>query len=504
MRDRAPEQPPEPTPCQGRDEAVFAVIVTAVFALVAGAVMTRHEMWRDELQAWMIARDATGFFSLWGNLRHEAHPGLWHLLLFSASRFTRNPAAMQVLHLVLATAGVFVFLRFARLPRLHRVLYAFGFFPLYQYAVISRCYALGILLVMIYCALVSSGRHTGRLGALVLALLANASAYGWLLAFSLGAVLLAPTALRGPRTWRRRAPMAILLGGLAASLATMYPPADLAFGGIREGLLSGHVPWSGDKASQVLGDVSATYLAAVAPLPVGVGVALAVVFAIFFALSFARQRAALGVYLLSLISMVVFKYVVYMGGPWHNGHFLIALIACWWLFSVLPQRALSPRPLDAVSCACKRLLPGVMAALLALHVVFALLNVAMEWQEPYSGGKAVAQFIANSDLRDLPVLGDADASVTSVCGYLGRPVYYLTSESWGTFVIWNDKRRDIVGNQDELVRRIQRSPVRGSRSVLVLNYELAAPSLATLDARLVFTTPPAIFADERFWVYELP
>ena len=488
----------------GQSSTRFAVIVTAAFALVAGAVLTRHEMWRDELQAWMLARDATGLFSLWHNLRYEGHPGLWHLLLFSVSRFTRSPASMQVLHLALATAAVFVFLRCARVPRLHKVLYTFGFFPLYQYAVVSRCYALGILLVMVYCALASAGRHTGRLGAAVLALLANASAYGWLLAFSLGAVLLVPEAFRAPRTWRRLAPTAILLCGLAVSIVGMYPPADQDFGGIRQGLLSGNVPWSGDKVSQALADVSATYLSAVIPLPPGLGVTLTLAFAALFALAFARQRTALAVYLLSLISMVVFKYVIYMGGPWHNGHFLIALIACWWLYACRPPRALRPRPLDAISRACRWLLPGVMAAFLALHVLVAGFSVVQEWREPYSGGKAVAQFIANSDLRDLPILGDADSAVTSVCGYLGKPVYYLTSESWGTFVIWSTKRRDIAGDQTELQRRVQRAPVHGTRSVLVVNYELTPGTVAALGARAVFATPPAIFADEQFWVYYLP
>ena len=92
---------------------------------------------------------------------------------------------MQVLHFVVATAAVFIFLYFARLPRLHKLLYAFGFFPMYQYAIISRCYAPGLLLMMGYCALVTTGRHGGLPGAVVLALLANASAFGWLLAVAL-------------------------------------------------------------------------------------------------------------------------------------------------------------------------------------------------------------------------------------------------------------------------------------------------------------------------------
>ena len=487
-----------------RGETPFAIAVTAAFALVSGAVMTRHEMWSDELQAWMISRDATGLVSLWHNLRYEGHPGLWHLLLFILSRFTRNPAAMQGLHLALAVAGIFIFVRFARLPRLHRILYAFGFFPLYQYAVVSRCYMLGVLLVMGYCALVTTRRHTGALGATLLALLANTSVYGWLLAFSLGIVLLAPEAFRAPFTWRRLTPVAVFVGGLAVAMVTMHPPADSGVGVVRAGLMSGHVLWSWDLAGQALRQAGATYLSPSLPVPAGVAIAVLVVGAAYFVLAFARQGAALAVYLTSLVGMLAFKCVVYMGAPWHNGHFLIALVASWWLYAALPQHALRSRRLDAVSRACKWALPGVMAVSLGLHVASVRHILVQDWREPYSGGQSVAQFIASGEFRDADVLGDADAALSSVCGYLDRPVYYLTSETWGTFVTWNDKRRPIEGDQDELIERVRRAPIRGPRGALVLDYELTPAATTALDARLVYISPPAICAAERFWVYDLP
>jgi hypothetical protein len=466
--------------------------------------MARHEMWRDELQAWMIARDATGLFNLWQNLRYEGHPSLWYLLLFTLSRFFRNPASMQVLHLVLASTGIFIFLRFARLPRLHKAMYAFGFFPLYQYAIISRCYALGILLAMGYCALTSAGRHSGYLGALALALLANTSAYGWLLAIALGAVLLVPNTLRTPHTLHRLIPIAVLLCGLTISIVTMYPPADQSFGGIGEGLLSWNVPWSWGKASRAVSSIGAIYLSMVVSMPMGLAATVSVLSVICFALAFSRQRTALTVYLISLVSMVAFKYLIYMGRPWHDGHFLLALIVCWWLYSCLPQRALSQPSLNAASLACNRLLPGVIAVFLALHILSAFFSVVQEWKEPYSGSKDVAQFIMNSELRDSEVLGDADYAVSSFAGYLDRPIYYLASKSWGTFIVWNNKRSEIEGNQDELQQRIRQYTNRGGRSVLVLNYRLAPQVSITLGARHLFTSPPAIFADERFWVYNLP
>ena len=83
----------------------FAWLMTALFMLIAGFTIFRHEMWRDEIQAWMIASDSTSLPNLFHNLRYDGHPALWYLLLYAVSRFTQRPVAMQVVHL-LSVAGL--------------------------------------------------------------------------------------------------------------------------------------------------------------------------------------------------------------------------------------------------------------------------------------------------------------------------------------------------------------------------------------------------------------
>ena len=62
----------------------------------------RHAMWRDELQAFMVAAASNTPLDLFAKLKYEGHPGLWHLLLWVVTRFTSDPVAMRVLHLVIA------------------------------------------------------------------------------------------------------------------------------------------------------------------------------------------------------------------------------------------------------------------------------------------------------------------------------------------------------------------------------------------------------------------
>ena len=54
---------------------------------------------------------------------------------------------------MLATATVYIVLRFSPFTRLQKTLFAFGYFPFYEYAIVCRSYALGVLLLFIFCVL---------------------------------------------------------------------------------------------------------------------------------------------------------------------------------------------------------------------------------------------------------------------------------------------------------------------------------------------------------------
>ena len=93
---------------------------------------------------------------------------------------------MTVLNVVLAWAAMLLFLIAAPFSRLPRALFAFSFYPLYEYAAIARPYAL--LMLLFFAALAawpSRAEHPLRF-TICVALLANTTLHG---ARTLGAVL---------------------------------------------------------------------------------------------------------------------------------------------------------------------------------------------------------------------------------------------------------------------------------------------------------------------------
>ena len=72
----------------------FYFVFTAAFGLIVLFLIQSHEMWRDELQAWLLARDSISITELFQNLKYEGHPGLWHLLLYPLTRISTIPESM--------------------------------------------------------------------------------------------------------------------------------------------------------------------------------------------------------------------------------------------------------------------------------------------------------------------------------------------------------------------------------------------------------------------------
>lgn len=167
----------------------FAVILTAVFLVVGALGASQHEMWRDELHSWMLARDNSNLWNVFQATRYEPHFVLWRVLLFGITRFTHNPAALQGLSLLLATGTVWIIARFSPFRRLEKCLLCFGYCFLYEYCIIAQDYTMIVLLMFAFCALYRR-RTKSYLGlSLVLFLLANTLPYGFLIALAFAALL---------------------------------------------------------------------------------------------------------------------------------------------------------------------------------------------------------------------------------------------------------------------------------------------------------------------------
>jgi hypothetical protein len=146
-------------------------------------------MWRDEIQAWLLARDSPSFIALFRNLKYEGHPGLWYVCLKLLIRITQSPIIMQSFHLLITAASVYLFARYSPFTRVQKILFSFGYFSIYEYSVVCRNYVIGVLLLCILCVMFRQRYIKFISFSLILFLLAHTSVIALIIAISIGFAL---------------------------------------------------------------------------------------------------------------------------------------------------------------------------------------------------------------------------------------------------------------------------------------------------------------------------
>jgi len=122
-----------------------------LYVIVAGFAIAHHELWGDEIHSWNIVKASGSISDLINNTRYEGHPPVWYLILWSISKFTHNLVYVQVAQLLIASSVVFMVLFYSPFPFITRILIPFGYYFLFEYGILSRNYAIGVLAAFCIC-----------------------------------------------------------------------------------------------------------------------------------------------------------------------------------------------------------------------------------------------------------------------------------------------------------------------------------------------------------------
>ncbi len=469
-------------------------LLPAVFLALVLFDLAHHEPWRDELGAWFHAKASGSFAELRERTRFAGHPLLWHGLLVGVSRISSDPFAMQAANAMIATATVALIVHAAPFRPLDKALLAFGYFPFFEYATISRPYGLGLFLALAVCAV---WRMTGggiRRVAVLLALLPQTSAYGLFVAFALSAGLLVDWRGAGRRFSEPRflAGAAIVMLGAVLAIAQAAPPERTGYA----------VGWRTAPSLQQVSATAAIVWRALAPIPAirvdfwntnlldgwtprGTQAVLGVALLAASAALFRRRRAALVVWVVGSATVLAFTYVKLYGSLRHHGTIFILFVASWWL-------ALRERPVAAR----RGLREWFPTTLLAVSALAGVVANAADFVLPFSQSFAVARFVGAEGLAEMPIAGDLDHSTAQIGALLGKDVYFPASGRRSRFVIFDDRREKL--SDDELLLRIRRFADEERREVLaILTRRLVAPDVL----EPIRSFEPSIARLESFFLY---
>lgn len=405
-----------------------AIAVTAAWTIIAVIGVLHHEIWLDEAQHWLLARDSKSIGEMFDNMRYEGHPPLWNLLLFGVSRISDSVITMQIVHLCFAAGSVLILLRCAPFPRWITALLPFTYFFGYEYAIISRNYAPAVFFILLAMVFISNQKNSGTVP-ILLAIATWFHIYALLVAFPLLVFWLwslhkRQVSLKRPALWSG---VFVLLAIVAAWIVNV--PKDHFLFSLELGPTF---------TAERIGTIVLVPFTALMHLPALTGdhwwnsnvflptndwikAVIAVAFWILSALVFKKDKPVFLLYIVGACIMSVALFCTPMViSTRHAGFMAIFFFCCLWLSNrnVVPVFA--------------KTIAGII---MAVQVCSFAVTYYKEIVHPFSQSKNVADFVSEN-YRGMKVIVNPHYVGPPIAAYLRKNIYYPEQERESSFTSW--------------------------------------------------------------------
>lgn len=490
----------------------LSLFVTALFGCVQVIGHLDHELWKDELHCYGVGRSAQGLWDvLTGERRYDGHPFLWYYLLHLGSRVHRGWLTLPVLSTAVATLAAYIWFRYARVPRLLRLLVLTSYYFVYEYGVLSRSYTLGMLFVFAFCALYHPVRIRYVPLALCLFFVAATSLYGTLIALVLALFLfshdlrwLAPDAHSDrarfalPASWFA----GIVLFGLGMLLVagTTVPPADamyapswqfdFSFEALRGdffNLWAAFFPYHG---WQYWNWLYVDYWGSAWGLSQAQISALGFSYFVLCVFALRKSPKLAAGFVLGVFLMMAVQHGIYPAALRHRGHYLILLLALLWLHE--SERRGQPRAYLAYA---------LLALPLAIQVPTSIGALRNDRVQVFSNAQAAARFLLDKKLDQMPAVGSTDHATSPIAIMLDRPILFQESGETHQVVLEHNRRQP--PNVYAIMNHGTQLATRHGKALMILNYDNPVPVPNGYNMRLLYRGDVALMYDESYRIYEI-
>lgn len=434
----------------------YAWLLTGLYFVVALAGILRHELWLDEAHHFLMARDSDSLEALWQVTRPDGHPVLWNVLLYLITRLTPDIVAMQILHVLIATAAVFVFVRKAPFPWVFKLLFIFGYFMIFEYCLISRNYMLGILFLFLACSVLRQRHIKHALLCLYLALAANIHLMFSVIALAFFlTLLLEDFSNRQLLAKGRIAGYAIFGTGIILLYVQMATTQSHWFFtmigdmGIVEKCSKGYIALF--KGLITIPDFRTIHFWNINLIiemwrPLAAVVALAL-FAVPLVLFYKNRKVLFFAYVAIAGAMVFYFVTMRDATRFYGLPYLIVIIALW-LYNALPKE--NPKITERLDRWKLFLLQKpIVYGVLIIHFVSGIIAYSLDFRYAFTPAKDVAAYLKEHQIDTLPV-SCLTCDGTSISPYLERKMWFLCMGSYESYCHWESLCGETPDNKEIL------------------------------------------------------
>ncbi len=497
-----------------KNNKIFTIIVFSLFVIVCTVNILNHEMWRDEIDVWMVAN----YNSLQGILdviKVHGHPALWYLVVKAVQQVLPSPFGMALSNLFFITMAVFLLLKYSPFNRLQTVLLSFSYFILYEYGTISRNYGMSVFFIFAVCALYSQREKYTIHIAILLAISCSIHSMNIVLACCFVFLFAAEKMFRVKSTSENSIPNShllmgafILMIGVFLAFNQAIPSKDSPWA------LSSSQGWHFDSPLSVLTTMWKSFVPISSPvihfwntniLPNGPAMVLLSLLILFISsIFFIRKPLIFCFYLLGVITFLLFFYKVYHGFTRHHGYLFIMFVISYWIsfnytgvgrenLLIRLNKGLLNKKFNFFTLIC------------SIQFIAVFVPIYFDWHYPFSASREVGQYVVKNNLQDNVLFGDKDTSVAPVAGWVDREMYYPAIGDYARYVIWNHPDRKsqplekIRNNKDYYVAIKQKAQELAQEKnkdvIMILNY--------AIDEKPLKQFITSIVSDEIYFIYRV-
>lgn len=467
-------------------------IAMFVFTLISAIGICNHELWLDEAQHYLIARDSNSIGDLYYNMRYDGHVRLWNGLLFFITHYiSANPLAMQLFHLIIICSCVFIFLKYAPFDTITKILIIFGYYFIFEYNVISRNYSLGILFLFITCTLIGYGNNKSLWISVLLLLMCNTHLF---FAFAATGIFIYISYIN----WQQKSfdlkfyVLAVIycIAILGVIIQMKMPPDSTVFHPEKLRLYS----------------VKQLYPAAYAfskgffPIPVSINgnfwnhyyfdslprilkAVMAIVLFLYPFLLLRKSKSATLFYFCSVTPLLIFVCVSSIEASRYYGMVFIFFIAAAWLAGIKSKNIFSFEKIRIGHLKTK-LFYGFFYCILIGNLFCGVYAIANTVNRPFTDAKKAAQYIKTNNLDSELVVVAGYWPGPSLSAYLGKKVFYLNIDEQGSYLYWKKSYFEFTFRP--LVQQLSQSTYVATKSHFIFVCGKPVPSSPIMSGNYIF------------------
>lgn len=129
-------------------ENIILLIMFAAYLIFNGIMLAGHELWRDEANVWLMARELTPI-QLFKEIRYQGHPCLWYLLIMPFAKLGFPFKTISIVSFLIMAVGAGVFTFKAPFHPITKLICLLSPIFSYYYPVVARNYCLIALLLIL-------------------------------------------------------------------------------------------------------------------------------------------------------------------------------------------------------------------------------------------------------------------------------------------------------------------------------------------------------------------